>query len=170
MGSVTALTNGNYVVRSTSWDGTAVDVGAVTWGNGATTGTRLVGAVSSSNSLVGSTLSDGVGTGGVTALTNGNYLVRTPSWDCSLTTGCPDGAKADVGAMTWGSGTTGVNGPVTASNSLIGGLLNDQIGNGTPVALTNGNVVFRSSIWGAFDPGLVIEISGTAKSAGILTE
>ena len=57
-----------------------------------------------------------------------------------------------------------------ATNSLIGGLLNDQIGNGTPVALTNGNVVFRNSAWGLFDPGLVIEISGTAMSAGILTE
>ena len=57
-----------------------------------------------------------------------------------------------------------------ATNSLIGGLVNDQIGDGTPIALTNGNVVFRTSKWGALDTGLVIEITGTAMSAGILTE
>ncbi len=179
---ITALTNGNYVVTSPYWICTAalcpspgaatiVDrVGAVTWGDGASTGTRLKGPVNSANSLVGSTAIDLVGGGGVTALTNGNYVVRSNSWDCALTSGCPGGAKAGVGAVTWGSGTTGVSGPVTVSNSLIGGLVNDQVSDGTPVALTNGNVVFRNSQWGAYDPGLFIEISGTAKSAGILTE
>ena len=123
---------------------------------------------------MGSTASDHVGSSagisGVTALTNGNYVVRSANWDCILTNGCPGGAKADVGAVTWGSGTTGVSGPVTASNSLIGGLVGDQIGYSTPIALTNGNVVFANPKWGLFDPGLVIEISGTAMSAGILTE
>lgn len=58
-----------------------------------------------------------------------------------------------------------------ATNSLIGGLVNDQVsGIADSIALTNGNVVFRSSQWGAYDPGLVVEISGTAMSAGILTE
>lgn len=171
---VIALTNGNYVVSSQTWDCTAAlcpspaiatavaDVGAVTWGDGATSGTRLVGPVSSANSLVGSTANDWLGSTPAIALTNGNYLVRTTGdWDCTLTTGCPGGAKGSVGAVTWGSGTTGVSGPLTASNSLIGGLVGDQIGYSTPIALTNGNVVFANPKWGLFDPGLIIEISGT---------
>ena len=45
--SVTALSNGNYVVESADWNG----VGAATWGNGSI-GTS--GIVSQTNSLVGS--------------------------------------------------------------------------------------------------------------------
>ncbi len=88
---LTALTNGNYVVLSQSWDNgtTATDAGAVTWGSG-TVG--VSGVVSSSNSLVGSTTNDNVGTSGVTALTNGNYVVRSVGWDNGTTT-------ADAGAV-----------------------------------------------------------------------
>ena len=50
--------------------------GAVTWGNG-TTG--ISGTVSAANSLVGSTASDQVGIGGITALSNGNYVVNSYS-------------------------------------------------------------------------------------------
>jgi len=70
---VTLLTNGNYVVVSVNWNGTR---GAVTWCSG-TTG--CAGAVSPSNSLVGSRGSDLVGSRGVAALTNGNYVVSSPS-------------------------------------------------------------------------------------------
>ncbi len=76
---MTALTNGNYVVRSLSWDnGTSVEAGAVTWGNGST-GTS--GTVSASNSLVGTSNYDFVGSNGVIALTNGNYLITSINWD-----------------------------------------------------------------------------------------
>ncbi|MFN9296044.1 MAG: hypothetical protein ACK6EB_48870, partial [Planctomyces sp.] len=128
---VTALTNGNYVVRSTRWDsGTVTDVGAVTWGNG-TTG--ISGVVSSSNSLVGSTASDQVGSAGVTALTNGNYVVASSNWD--------SGTITNVGAVTWGNGTTGISGVVSASNSLVGSTASDFVGLGSVTALTNGNYV-----------------------------
>ncbi len=99
---VMALTNGNYVVSSKFWDGVAVDVGAVTWGDG-TTG--IAGVVSASNSLVGSTINDNVGLSGVTALTNGDYVVSSKFWD---------GGAVDVGAVTWGNGTTGTVGVVSA--------------------------------------------------------
>ena len=46
-----------------------------TWGSG-TTG--VSGAVSAANSLVGTTANDFVGSFGVTALSNGNYVVRKP--------------------------------------------------------------------------------------------
>ena len=77
-GGVDALTNGNYVVRSPGWDGAALNVGAVTWGNGSS---GVVGAVSAANSLVGSQDLDNVGSGGAVALPNGNYVVISDQWN-----------------------------------------------------------------------------------------
>ena len=68
--------------------------------------------VSTANSLVGSTAFDLVGFSGVTALTNGNYVVSSREWD--------NGAVGDAGAATWGNGTTGISGEVSAANSLVG--------------------------------------------------
>ena len=133
-GGVTALADGNFVVDSPDWtNGAAADLGAVTWGSG-TTG--VSGAVSATNSLVGSTANDSVGSGGVTALSNGNYVVSSPNWT--------NGAAARAGAVTWGSGTAGVSGAVSATNSLVGSTANDQVGGGTDggvTALSNGNYV-----------------------------
>ncbi len=159
---VTALSNGNYVVVSRLWNNGAVsDAGAVTFGSG-TTG--VVGAVSAANSLVGSTVSDQLGNGGVTALSNGNYVVSSPKWD--------NGAVFDAGAVTLGSGTTGVVGDVSAANSLVGFATNDQVGNGDAMALTNGNYVVGSSAW---DNGAVANAgaatfgSGTTGAVGPIT-
>src|SRR5262249_36378043 len=128
-GGVSALSNGSYVVMRLSWDnGDAINAGAATWGNGAT-GTR--GSASVSNSLVGSTGIDFVGNfGAVTALANGNYVVRSPLWDNSTLT--------DVGAVTWGNGATGTSGVISATNSLIGSMPGDEIGSGGVFALSNG--------------------------------
>src|SRR5262249_26317451 len=54
----------------------------------------------------------GDGYSGVVALSNGNYVVNSPNWD--------NGAASDAGAVTWGSGTTGVSGVVSSANSLVG--------------------------------------------------
>ena len=123
---VTALTNGNYVVKSPDFSGMR---GAVTLGNGVS-GTS--GVVSAANSLVGSIAGDLVGadgnlntnpTGAVVALANGNYVVATPTWN------------AGAGAITFGNGVTGVTGPITASNSLIGTAGSAL---GAPVAIATG--------------------------------
>ena len=144
-GEVIALTNGNYLVLNSVWDNdSVVDAGAVTWGNG---NGGTTGAVSASNSLVGSTANDNVGGdfwGRVIELTNGNYVVISPSWDL-------DGTHPDVGAVTWGSGSTGVAGPISASNSLVGTSENAKVGdiyldNRGVTALTNGNYVVSSSV------------------------
>ncbi|WP_206741999.1 hypothetical protein, partial [Hyphomonas beringensis] len=72
---VTELSNGNYFVLSPNWDNIgASEAGAVTWGSG-TEG--VSGEVSKDNSLVGTTANDRVGYGGVTELSNGNYVVRS---------------------------------------------------------------------------------------------
>jgi hypothetical protein len=147
-GGVTALTNGNYVVRSTSWDSGAIDVGAVTWGNG-TSG--ISGLVSSSNSLVGSTINDNVG-GSVTALSNGNYVVASADWDRSAT-------STNVGAVTWGNGTSGISGVVSSSNSLVGSTASDNVGFTGVTELTNGNYVVRSTNWD----------SGSVQNVGAVT-
>jgi hypothetical protein len=147
LGGVTVLTNGNYVVDSVSWgsqNGMGDGPGAVTWCNGAT-GTS--GVVSQQNSLVGSILGasegggDSVGWGGVKALTNGNYVVDSPQWN------------GQEGAVTWGDGTRGVSGPVSADNSLVGGNVGqgipDMVGSGGVTALSNGNYVVVSPQWSA---------------------
>jgi hypothetical protein len=148
-GTVTALTNGNYVVGSRSWDnGSAVNAGAATWGNG-TTG--ISGIITVANSLVGSKTNDEVGRLATTALTNGNYVVATPFWD--------DGAVVNAGAVTWGNGTTGVSGIITSANSLVGSQNNDSVGNLGVTALINGNYVVQSEFWS----------NGTVSSAGAAT-
>ncbi len=160
--SATALSNGNYVVTSPYWDsGTAADVGAVTWGNG-TTG--IVGVVSEANSLVGSTASDRVGTWGLTPLSNGNYVVRSRYWD--------NGAVADAGAATWGNGTTGITGVVSAANSLVGSTAGDQVGYCCVAALSNGSYVVTSPYWdngGAADAGAATWGNGATGTSGVVS-
>lgn len=150
---VTALVNGNYVVRSTNWDnGAVVNAGAVTWCDGTSGRT---GAVSSANSLVGSTANDQVGTSGIIALSNGNYVVHSLNWD--------NGAATNAGAITLGSGTAGISGAVSAVNSLVGTTLSDQIGNGGITAVANGNYLVRSLSW---DNGAVTEAGAASFGFG----
>jgi hypothetical protein len=157
-----ALTNGNYVVASANWDNGAVtNVGAVTWGNGAL---GVKGAVSTANSLVGSTAGDAVGISGVVALTNGNYVVRSPGWD--------NGAATGAGAVTWGNGATGVSGTVSAANSLVGSTAGDELGSSGVFALTNGNCVVSSPNWdnGAVaNAGAVTWMNGTVGAVGTIS-
>lgn len=134
IGGVVALNNGNYLVVSPNWD--LGDTGAVTWGDG-TTG--VTGAVSSSNSLTGNYGQDSVGSGGATALANGNYVVASPLADTS--------SSADAGAVTWGNGSVGITGVVGDANSLTGTNQNDKVGFKGITALANGNYVVASPNW-----------------------
>jgi hypothetical protein len=161
VGSVTALANGNYVVRSSNWDnGATTNAGAVTWGNG-TTG--ISGTISSANSLVGSTADDQVGSSMI-ALSNGNYVVASPVWD--------NGAGADAGAVTWGSGMTGITGTVSSANSLVGSTPGDYVGLGGVTVLSNGNYVVTSSNWdsgAAADAGAATWGNGTTGITGTIS-
>jgi hypothetical protein len=162
---VMPLANGNYVVASPGWNN---GIGAVTWGNG-TTG--LVGVVSLTNSLVGSTADsapgvggDEVGGGGVTALTNGNYVVDSPYWN------------GRAGAVTWGNGTTGTVGTVSSANSVVGSSSYDDVGGGNGsgsaryvTALTNGNYVVSSPVWNNY-VGAVTWGNGATGTAGTVSE
>jgi len=149
---VTALSNGNYVVNSRDWDnGAAADAGAVTWGDG-TTGIR--GTVSAANSLVGSSPDDHIGDH-IYSLANGNYVVNSRDWD--------NGAAADAGAVTWGDGTTGIRGTVSAANSLVGSFPGDYVGGWGTTALANGNYLVRSPRW---DNGAVADAGAVTWANG----
>jgi hypothetical protein len=143
--SIFVLANGNYLVRSPRWDnGSIVDAGAVTFVRG---DTGLDGVVSASNSLVGSSVNDFVGSRRPVALANGNYLVLVTEWD--------NGAATDAGAIVFGNGTTGISGPISASNALIGASTNDRVGDfGSIDLLTNGNWVARHP---QFDAGAIVD-------------
>lgn len=150
---VFALSNNNYVVASPFWHhGDATFAGAVTFASGAT---GIVGNISASNSLVGSTQSDLVGLDGVVPLSNGNYAVPSPSWD--------DGGLPDVGAVTFGSGTTGVSGVVSEVNSLVGSAYLDAVGS-IVVALENGNYVVQIPSW---DNGAIENVGAVTFGSGV---
>lgn len=147
--SATALANGHYVVGSPEWSSPDVPrVGAVTWANG-TAG--LVGPVSASNSLIGSTPNDVIGSRGIAALANGNYVVASPYW-CN-------GPLADVGAVTVVDGSGPVSGLVTSGNSLTGSQANDGVGSRGVSVLPNGGFVVLSPEWN----------NGTSPKAGAVT-
>ena len=135
---VVVLTNGNIVVADPDYSSaTASKVGAVYLYDGETL--ALI------SMLTGSHENDQVGSGGpygppgITALSNGNFVVSSPNWNLYR------------GAVTWGSGVTGVSGVVSAENSLVGSYGSsgggDNVGSGL-VALSNGNYVVLSPVWG----------------------
>jgi hypothetical protein len=157
---LTVLRSGNVVVNNPFDDFGGTNAGAVYLFDG------LTGALISD--LVGSTPGDVVGgyhfsdyygdhTGAesAVALSDGNYVVLSLVWHGS------------AGAVTWGSGTTGVSGTVSDSNSLVGSNPNDAVGGyiayryiqvddhvepvGSVVltydTLSNGNYVVESSFW-----------------------
>jgi hypothetical protein len=148
---LTLLSNGNYVVPSPLWDGNR---GAATWGSG-TGGVR--GVVSEANSLVGSSPGDQVGATPITVLSSGNYVIRSPQWN------------ANRGAVTWGSGTAGVRGVVSETNSVVGSTPGDQVGSLAITTLSSGHYLFRSPLWDG-NRGAVTWGSGTAGVRGVLSE
>lgn len=140
---VDALTNGNAIVSSGTWNGGR---GAATLMNG-TDGTDaggVFGPVSVGNSITGSP-GHGVASQGVLPSKNGNGVIITVSWNGSR------------GAATWINGSTGKDGTggfnvVSAANSIVGSAPNDQVGS-NPIALEdpiNGNFIIGSSAWTNF--------------------
>jgi hypothetical protein len=159
-GSVYALSNGNYVVSSPDWDnGVVTDTGAVTWVDGMS---GITGVVPIANSLVGSSTDDRAGSGGVTELSNGNYVVSSPDWD--------NGGVTDVGAVTWVNGAGGTSGTVSAANSLVGSSTDDRVG--AVIPLSNGHYLVPNSYWdngGATNAGAVTWVNGTSSTSGVVS-
>jgi hypothetical protein len=160
VGTVTVLSNGHYVIQTFHWNG---NIGAVSW---CKSDGSSVGAVSAANSLTGSIANDRVGKAGVTALSDGNYVVDSPYWSN------PSPATAQVGAVTWLDGSGPFSGVVSASNSLIGTTAGDNIGVGGVVALNDGHYVVSSYAWNngsATQAGAVTWRSGGSASAATVS-
>ena len=168
------LSNGNYVAVNPLWNPGAVSgAGAATWVSGVTgqvsdyVANTNQNIVSAANSLVGSAINDNIGSGGITALTNGNYVVTSHNWD--------NGVIVNAGAVTWGNGGGGTVNAVSSGNSLVGSTASDQIGwNGSKsmvVALSNGNYVVGSRYWdnGIADVGAATWGNGAGGTAGVIT-
>ena len=139
------LTNGHYVVASPFWNNGAVQfTGAATWRDGSG---PHPGVVSPGNSLVGTRFGDTVGYFtnigipplGVVPLPQGDYVVASPEWNRSQT-------LTKAGALTWGDGDGGTQGPVDVANSLVGAAAGDAIAQYVTV-LENGDYVVASPYW-----------------------
>lgn len=159
-GGLTLLSNGNYVVVSHGWNS---ERGAATWGDGRS---GVSGEVSAANSLVGASAGDIVGWSGVTALSNGHYVVSSSGW------------SGGRGAVTWGDGMSGTAGEVSAANSLTGSAENDTVGANVTgnqtlesgvTALANGNFVVRSPLWNN-RRGAVTWRSGNSPGPAVVSE
>lgn len=159
---IAVLSNGNYVISSYSWNyQNQPFAGAATWCSGTKSSSGVVGP---SNSLVGAHAYDQVSytidTLSIYALSNGNYVVGSPTW--------ANGTTAMAGAATFGNGATGVSGFVSADNSLVGTTGGDQVAlMVTP--LPNGHYVVGSPNWnnGAIsDAGAATFCNGTMGNAG----
>jgi hypothetical protein len=152
-GGIITLTGTDiFLVRSPSWhNGAAVDAGAVTRGGHPSYG-PFGGVVSASNSLVGSTAYDQVGSGGITLVGTDVFVVHSPSWD--------NGAAVDAGAVTRGGHPSygSFGGVISASNSLVGSMANDQVGSGGITLVGTDVFVVHSPSWdngAAVDAGAV---------------
>jgi hypothetical protein len=137
-----ALTNDSYVVVSPYWNnGSATLVGAVSLCSGES-GCRGTISPLMSGTITGTNASDIIGNSGVTALTNGNFVIGSSYWN--------NGPTFGVGAATWCNGANGCTGQINATNSLIGSTAGDEIADDAPQgvhALTNGHYVVYSKHW-----------------------
>jgi hypothetical protein len=166
------LSNGNYLVRSATWNNDVEsDAGAVTWCSGEM---GCSGVITTTNSLVGSTAWDRVGSDTILELANGSYLVSSPAWDRHVTGVITP--TLDVGAVTWCSGETGCSGPVSEANSLIGGTDYDQVSSGGMIELANTSYLVASPTWDHLtgdnqveDAGAVTYCNGDEGCAGLVT-
>ena len=133
---VTALKNGDFVISSVSANSSStVRVGAITR---VAASSGMVGAISPSNSLYGTSENDFLDAG-VTALESGKYVINVPKWD--------NGAIVDAGASVLCTAPAGCVGNLSAASGLTGSSANERIGFRPAVALVNGDYVVTSPFW-----------------------
>ena len=144
-GGITALANGNFVIVSPNDDvGGVADAGSVKLFDG-TTGAPI-------GSTIADDGADRLGSGGVTALANGNFVIVSPNDDV--------GGVVNAGSVQLINGTTGA--PI--GSTIAGDAVNDLLGGGGVIALASNNFVIVShtdDVGGVADAGSVQLINGT---------
>lgn len=149
---INPLKDGRYVVASPQWDSSSLqDAGAVT-----VCGENCTGVVSEANSLIGTSVNSNAGSGGVTVLPNGNFLIASPNWNFAR------------GAVTFVSASGSPVGPIDAVNSTTGLVGNDRIGTFPPLITANGDYVVYSRYWG-FEKGAARLCNSTSGCSGEMT-
>ena len=151
--SIKALPNNNFVIASPYDDVGAgpsvVNAGSVILVSG-TTGAQI------GSTFAGNATNDYLGNGGVTALTNNNFVINSPSDDVGV---------SDAGSVMLINGATGAQ----IGSTLAGNASGDQLGASGITALTNNNFVIASYLddivlFGGFssvvDGGSVMLING----------
>ncbi len=140
-----SVTGNLWVLNTPRWSG---NKSALTFFD--ISGTLPTGEVDASNSLVGSTSGDNLGSDGFDLVFAGSgihVLVRSSLWD--------NGANTDAGAITAFLTSNPTSGVITAGNSLIGSHTDDAIGAGYRVFLnSSGNQLLVNASWNA-DRGAV---------------
>ena len=156
LGIITALKNNNYVIVAAGDNlGGIFDVGSV----------RLIDGASGAqigSTIMGDTLSDQLGSTGITALPNGNYVISSAFDD--------EGGISGVGSVILVNGTTGAQ----IGSTIAGTVSGDQLGytrrnsvqtdNVGITALSNSNFVIISefeNVGGVIFQGTVRLINGT---------
>lgn len=157
--SVTVLTGGGFVVGSYNWNGAGSDYGAATF-CASVTDTNCIGkAISKTNSLSADIANSQVGSD-ITAMPNGNYIVRSPQWKL-------DG-DTRLGAVTYctvtGTTSSCTGQVVSASNSLVGTQHMDNVG--TNITLLSGDAFLVTSSQWYTNTGAVTYCSNGAACMG----
>lgn len=152
----------NVIVCSPEWDrGAAIDAGAASFLD-AERGSD--GVISEVNSLIGSRADDRVCSHGITLLSDGDALVRSPFW--------ANGIRPNAGAVTFVDGRSGRSGVLSSANSLTGGAFSG-VGSLEPVPLPNGDYVVPSPGWepgsGGSDLGAATFGKGDTGVAGVIS-
>ena len=153
--SVGVLSNGNYTVQNTGWN---AGRGFVLLG---VSNAPITGYFSSSVALVGSSTNDYLRV--IATLSNGDYIVGSPNWD--------NGASADVGSLTYCSGSAVRSGTLSSVNALVGASAGDQIGNGGVLPMPGGGFVLGSTlakVAGVTNAGSVIWVANSGAFTGTL--
>ena len=112
--TVVALSTGNVVITSPFDDAGGTDAGAVYLFNGAT------------GALISTCAAPTADDHGRRRQWRDRRSRTATSW--SAARDWDNGGVVNAGAVTWGSGTTGVSGVISAANSLVGSTANDQVG------------------------------------------
>jgi len=143
---VVELSNGNFVVSSSNDDvGGLINAGSVMLISGVS-GDRIGPAIS------GDDQSDQFGSSGVTALSNGNFVVSSRNDDVT--------GLFNAGSVTLINGTTGAQ----IGARITGNDRTDQLGSSGIAALDNGNFVIASSnddVGGLINAGSVMLMNGS---------
>ena len=154
-GGAIMLTNNRWAVLSSSFNnGAATLSGAVTFSDGIT---NVTGAVSASNSFVGTHANDEVGSGGVTALANGGAVIVSP--------GFTNGTSSAFGAVTIVSGAAGLTGSPSISNSIVGTGAGDNIGLFGAIALGSSRIAILSPL---FNNGSAVQAGAITFASGVV--